>query len=483
MQRKNGGRGEAARWHLLAHLRPWRHGKRRRAPTGIATAAAHRVPPRPQVEIMHMKHRLDEDTQLVRGLVLDHGARHPGMPKRVEGEVFILTCNISLEYEKSEVNSGARSPGPPLRSLGPWGGRALPQSIDAVGGGGLRSTPQRCALMCSGGGGRPVVRVRRAGFFYSSAEQREKLVAAERAWTDERVNKIIELKRKVRWRVRRNRSPAIACAPRGRAQQQRRRSLTSGAPANAARRRARASLCLALVCTPLPDQSPLAARVALLSLRAAPQVCDTPDKHLVVINQKGIDPISLDLLAKEGIIGLRRAKKRNMERLQAACGGFAVNSVSRPGGRFKPRSLHFQGWGSTTPVAQRGGQAGALEMGARRASRVALLRDCSFVIAWRCGGALHRWRRWCPRRWARRAWCTSTCWARRSECGGAGALEGERRHRCAAPGSRVGCVGTCWARRSERAEPLGAGRKGGGCILRGAIGAVRCMSTVLGEAK
>lgn len=53
-----------------------------------------------------MKHKLDEDTRLIRGLVLDHGARHPDMPKRLEGEVFILTCNISLEYEKSEVNSG-----------------------------------------------------------------------------------------------------------------------------------------------------------------------------------------------------------------------------------------------------------------------------------------------------------------------------------------------------------------------------------------
>ncbi len=61
---------------------------------------------RAQVEIMHMRHKLDEDTQLIRGLVLDHGSRHPDMPKRVEGEVFILTCNISLEYEKSEVNSG-----------------------------------------------------------------------------------------------------------------------------------------------------------------------------------------------------------------------------------------------------------------------------------------------------------------------------------------------------------------------------------------
>jgi len=36
---------------------------------------------------------------LIRGLVLDHGARHPDMPKRVEN-AFILTCNVSLEYEK-----------------------------------------------------------------------------------------------------------------------------------------------------------------------------------------------------------------------------------------------------------------------------------------------------------------------------------------------------------------------------------------------
>ena len=61
------------------------------------------------------------------------------MPKRLE-RAHVLTCNISLEYEKSEVNSG---------------------------------------------------------FFYSSAEQREKLVHAERAVTDQRVHRIIELKRKV----------------------------------------------------------------------------------------------------------------------------------------------------------------------------------------------------------------------------------------------------------------------------------------------
>ena len=32
------------------------------------------------------------------------------------------------------------------------------------------------------------------------------------------------------------------------------------------------------------------------------------------------------MLAKEGIIALRRAKRRNMERLTLACGGVAMNS-------------------------------------------------------------------------------------------------------------------------------------------------------------
>ena len=86
-----------------------------------------------------MKHKMDKDTRLIKGLVLDHGARHPDMPKHMEN-CHILTCNISLEYEKSEVNSG---------------------------------------------------------FFYSSADQREKLVAAERQVTDDRVQKVIDLKRQV----------------------------------------------------------------------------------------------------------------------------------------------------------------------------------------------------------------------------------------------------------------------------------------------
>uniref|UniRef100_A0A8D3CJJ3 T-complex protein 1 subunit zeta n=1 Tax=Scophthalmus maximus TaxID=52904 RepID=A0A8D3CJJ3_SCOMX len=91
------------------------------------------------VEIMEMKHKTDCDTQLIRGLVLDHGARHPDMKKRVE-DAYVLTCNVSLEYEKTEVNSG---------------------------------------------------------FFYKSAGEREKLVAAERKFIEDRVQKIIALKNSV----------------------------------------------------------------------------------------------------------------------------------------------------------------------------------------------------------------------------------------------------------------------------------------------
>ncbi|KAL0462059.1 UNVERIFIED_CONTAM: T-complex protein 1 subunit zeta 1 [Sesamum latifolium] len=157
------------------------------------------------VEIMHMRHKFDVDTRLVEGLVLDHGSRHPDMKRRAEN-CHILTCNVSLEYEKSEIN---------------------------------------------------------AGFFYSNAEQREAMVAAERRSVDEKVQKIIDLKNKV---------------------------------------------------------------------------CAGNDNNFVVINQKGIDPPSLDLLARAGwnlvvvalrvnIVALRRAKRRNMERLVLACGGEAVNSV------------------------------------------------------------------------------------------------------------------------------------------------------------
>ncbi|KAL2105114.1 hypothetical protein VUR80DRAFT_8985 [Thermomyces stellatus] len=163
-----------------------------------AVLAIYQAPAKPDlhmIEIMKMQHRSASDTQLIRGLALDHGARHPDMPKRVEN-AYILTLNVSLEYEKTEINSS---------------------------------------------------------FFYSSAEQREKLVESERRFVDEKLKRIVDLKK---------------------------------------------------------------------------QVCgNDPKKNFVVINQKGIDPLSLDVLAKNGILALRRAKRRNMERLQLVCGGSAQNSA------------------------------------------------------------------------------------------------------------------------------------------------------------
>ena len=150
------------------------------------------------VEIMHQNQKMSTDTKLIKGLVLDHGGRHPSMPKRLEN-CYILNCNVSLEYENTEVHSK---------------------------------------------------------LIYSNAEQREKLLKSEHKATDDLCLKIIALKR---------------------------------------------------------------------------ELCDSEEgkknnRHFVVINQKGIDPLSLDLLAREGILGLRRAKKRNAERLVLACGGNAVNS-------------------------------------------------------------------------------------------------------------------------------------------------------------
>jgi len=146
------------------------------------------------IELMEMQHKTEMETNLIKGLVLDHGARHPDMPKRSEN-CYILTGNVSLEYEKTEVN---------------------------------------------------------AGFFYKTAEERQKLVNEERTFTDMKVNQVIKLKNEI------------------------------------------------------------------LEI--------DPTATLVLINQKGIDPVSLTMLAKENIMALRRAKRRNMERLMLACGGSAMNS-------------------------------------------------------------------------------------------------------------------------------------------------------------
>lgn len=156
---------------------------------------------------MTLQRRSTADSRLVRGLVLDHGGRHPDMPKSLK-DAYILTLNVSLEYEQAETN---------------------------------------------------------AGFVYKTAEEREKLVESERIWLDERCKKIVELKR--------------------------------------------------TVCT------------------------DDNNKTFCIINQKGVDPLSLDIFAKEGILCLRRAKRRNMERLTLACGGQQVLSLED----LSPEVLGFAG--------------------------------------------------------------------------------------------------------------------------------------------
>ena len=57
------------------------------------------------VEVMHMQHKLSTESKLIKGLVLDHGARHQEMPSKMEN-CYIMTLNVSLEYEKTEVHSG-----------------------------------------------------------------------------------------------------------------------------------------------------------------------------------------------------------------------------------------------------------------------------------------------------------------------------------------------------------------------------------------
>jgi len=42
------------------------------------------------IEIMHMQHKLSTESRLIKGLVLDHGARHENMPTRLEN-CYIMT--------------------------------------------------------------------------------------------------------------------------------------------------------------------------------------------------------------------------------------------------------------------------------------------------------------------------------------------------------------------------------------------------------
>lgn len=147
-----------------------------------------------RIEILQINNKTESDSKFIKGLVLDHGARHPDMPKIIHN-AFIFLCNINLEHERPETNSN---------------------------------------------------------FFYNSIEDREEISINERELIDRRVNKIIQLKR---------------------------------------------------------------------------SVCLGKNRGFVLVNQKGIDTVSLDMLAKEGILGIRRAKRKNLERISLLCNCIPVNSV------------------------------------------------------------------------------------------------------------------------------------------------------------
>ncbi|KAM0676541.1 hypothetical protein BDAP_000965 [Binucleata daphniae] len=52
-------------------------------------------------------------------------------------------------------------------------------------------------------------------------------------------------------------------------------------------------------------------------------------KNLVLINEKGIDPISLEVLSNANVLALRRAKRRNMERIVKMCGGSVISRIDQ----------------------------------------------------------------------------------------------------------------------------------------------------------
>lgn len=114
----------------------------------------------------------------------------------------------------------------------------------------------------------------------------------------------------------------MGCQPAGAAAGVEHTPKQEGRSDTAPEQRSQPCVCLCgISCTPAGCLCCLFAPLCLSKL------CGGTNKGFVLINQKGIDPICLDMLAREGILALRRAKKRNMERLTLACGGFAVNSV------------------------------------------------------------------------------------------------------------------------------------------------------------
>ncbi len=56
------------------------------------------------VEILSMQHRSAMETRLVRGLVLDHGGRHPGMPKSLKNcWILVIKTRDKKKEEKEKI--------------------------------------------------------------------------------------------------------------------------------------------------------------------------------------------------------------------------------------------------------------------------------------------------------------------------------------------------------------------------------------------
>ena len=158
------------------------------------------------IEIISIENQIEFESRFVKGIVLDHGSRHSGMPN-ILYDSFILLCNISLEYETTEFESEIS---------------------------------------------------------FNCCDNQQKFLLKEREYVDQKVKKIIQIKR---------------------------------------------------------------------------SVCKDKKKGFLVVNQKGIDTLSLDLLAKEGILAVRRAKRQNLERISLMCNAVPVNSIDD----IKPEILGYAG--------------------------------------------------------------------------------------------------------------------------------------------
>ncbi|KMV65947.1 T-complex protein 1 subunit zeta [Encephalitozoon cuniculi EcunIII-L] len=59
------------------------------------------------------------------------------------------------------------------------------------------------------------------------------------------------------------------------------------------------------------------------------RIKESHGKNLIVVTEKGVDPYSLEVFAESGILALRRAKRRNLERLVKMCGGSLITQVGQ----------------------------------------------------------------------------------------------------------------------------------------------------------